>query len=96
MNELKPCPFCGEKINLYHPDGLLFANCRFCGAFGPLEDAEEITWNTRTDPVKAQMLEALKNVKKYGASAYVEDSKPDIKFWFVVDQAIEAAEKEEI
>jgi hypothetical protein len=35
MNELKPCPFCGEEEKLeYDPDGG-FIVCRGCGTFGP-------------------------------------------------------------
>lgn len=51
MNELKPCPFCGEKeFDDYEIDGGPAIRCEYCGAIGPWADtyqgAKEL-WNER-------------------------------------------------
>ncbi len=54
-NELKPCPFCGEKLNLTY-DGLLseiyWIRCGECYTTGPTKDTTEEAikaWNWRVE-----------------------------------------------
>lgn len=52
MQELKPCPFCGNKhVNRKHDDGLSWEQCTKCEATGPAgtryADDDAPAWNTR-------------------------------------------------
>ena len=53
MTDLKPCPFCGEKIIGLHGVGYaIFVQCPFCGATFPMFDTVEEAieaWNRRAD-----------------------------------------------
>lgn len=49
MNELKPCPFCGQRVSLARQWDVYFVRCK-CGAMGgvstdPDKSAEQ--WNSR-------------------------------------------------
>lgn len=59
MTELKPCPFCGNKVRITQNDrGLLFVRCAECNMtlmFGDVdvqknEQAVARMWNRRGDP----------------------------------------------
>ena len=104
MNELKPCPFCGSKAKLEvwfdEMDELFAIKCQKCAAMSdswdrPRKENAITEWNTRTDPVKAQMLEALEEAEVYSVSGIVDQDKM-IKILDKIEKAIEAAEKEEI
>lgn len=65
---LTPCPFCGGAATL-NASGLFDMNyqvmCDICyAATGRCKNADKIkeVWNTRPDPVKAELLEALKHL----------------------------------
>lgn len=61
---LKPCPFCGnDEITFYVVEDMLAADCRDCGAHGPIIlDGKAVTkpsvagdaWNTRQPPTSEQ------------------------------------------
>lgn len=68
---LLPCPFCGGAATL-NASGLFDMNyqvmCDICyAATGHCKNADKIkeVWNTRHDPVKAELLEALKEAEAY-------------------------------
>lgn len=99
MSELKPCPFCGcNSMPVNNPvTGARSVLCSWCQAEGGLRPTETEAikaWNERTsDPVKVQILVALKHQLEKYKSAYpyswthLNDTQEMIK-------AIEAAEKE--
>ena len=54
--ELKPCPFCGEKehldwgVQLSYPNDLYYVQCPNCGIRIVMEEIE--TWNRRAGEAK--------------------------------------------
>jgi ribosomal protein L37AE/L43A len=90
MMKLKPCPFCGSE-DIEVTEGMV--QCENCNAsyFGQADNPLSAVlegWNERTDPVKKQMLEALKEAEQ------VIDP---IRFGgtlFLVSKTIKAAEEE--
>lgn len=75
MNELKPCPYCGETKLLFENAELepqAFVTCRRCGMVGPMrmEEIDAVTaWNAlpralvwTTEPPQAQGLYWVRSV----------------------------------
>lgn len=70
MDKLKPCPFCGDEVDVLEYDlplpfgKFIRVECRNCGAKGSDWDTGSREraindWNWRTDPAKTKMLNAL-------------------------------------
>lgn len=68
-DELKPCPFCGNKhVNRKHDDGLSWEQCTNCGATGPAgtryADDDAPTWNSRYEVTRPRENEYLSTLQK--------------------------------
>lgn len=78
MQELKPCPFCGNSdTENCSDDGIYWVRCKTCGATGPtvhrypvdeLEDSPD--WNSRALPsahriVPVELLEVWERAMRY-------------------------------
>lgn len=64
MEQLKPCPFCGGKVDIHETDGIWYVNCIDCPAMldeNYLAEAKAIdAWNKRaTDGLVPKLVEAL-------------------------------------
>ena len=68
MNELNPCPFCGNKdVEMRFESGASFVYCESCETCGP--NSEVVTaawkaWNMRGDPAHDAIVNWLEWAKK--------------------------------
>ena len=65
MEALKPCPFCGEAVDLTYRALSGTIACTRCTAEGPCKSNNTrsiAAWNTRTDPQREQLVKALKQI----------------------------------
>ena len=78
--KLFPCPFCGEKEDIYVSNEVSCGNCGASTAYHGLEDTAINNWNTRHDPhaeIAEELAEALIELI---FCAHVDDKSSNVEY----------------